>query len=185
MRRLRRSGRRSSFTDGKKDWSVLADPALRTEPFDSLKYIPLSPSDPKSYVSLGATLRERYEFNNGESFGTGHTPTDAYLIQRLWLHADIHLNENWQIFTQLEDARAFDKNVITPADQNRLDLRLAFLAYTNTIGGRHLQGPGRPAGFQLRPPALRLLARRSQRAAIVRRGLGGLGDRRVAFHRLR
>ena len=33
------------------DWSALADPALRTEPFDALKYIPLLPSDPKSYMS--------------------------------------------------------------------------------------------------------------------------------------
>jgi hypothetical protein len=122
------------FYRWQEDWSVLADPALRTEPFDDLKYIPLSPNDPKSYISLGANLRERFESNNAPSFGTKAAAPDAYMIQRLWIHADIRLNENWQIFTQLEDARAFDKNVITPADQNRLDLRLAFVAYTNTIG---------------------------------------------------
>jgi hypothetical protein len=43
------------------DWSVLADPALRTEPLDNLKYIPLSSADPQSYVSLGHNLRERVE----------------------------------------------------------------------------------------------------------------------------
>jgi hypothetical protein len=32
------------------DWSVLADPALRTEPLDDLKYIPLSSGDPNSYA---------------------------------------------------------------------------------------------------------------------------------------
>ena len=122
------------FYRWQEDWSVLADPALRTQPFDNLKYIPLSVYDPKSYVSLGATLRERYESNSGELFGTKNTPTDAYVIQRLWIHADVHLNDNWQIFTQLEDARVSGKNVITPADQDRLDLRLAFVAYTNTIG---------------------------------------------------
>ncbi len=114
------------------DWSVLANPALRTEPFDGLKYIPLLPGDPNSYVSLGMTLRERFETSNASGFGTGHTVADAYLIQRLQIHADIRLNENWQIFTQLEDARAFDKNIVTPVDQNPLDLRLAFVAYTNT-----------------------------------------------------
>src|SRR5262245_19671014 len=35
------------------DWSVLADPALRTEPLDGFKYIPISPGDPHSYLSFG------------------------------------------------------------------------------------------------------------------------------------
>lgn len=114
------------------DWSVLADPKLRTEPFDPLKYIPLMPGDPKSYVSLGMTLRERFESAAPSNFGIGGTRADTYLLQRLQFHVDVHLNENWQVFTQFEDARAFDKRNITPADQNQLDLRLAFVAYTNT-----------------------------------------------------
>jgi hypothetical protein len=114
------------------DWSVLANPALRTEPFDALKYIPLIPGDPKSYVSLGMTLRERFESAAAANFGVGGTKADNYLLQRLQFHLDVHLNENWQIFTQFEDARAFDKSNITPVDQNPIDLRLAFVAYTNT-----------------------------------------------------
>ncbi|MGO4712613.1 alginate export family protein [Bradyrhizobium sp. 2TAF24] len=114
------------------DWSVLADPSLRSEPFDGLKYIPLIPGDPHSYVSFGMNLRERFESVNAAGFGTRGT-ADAYLLQRLQFHADIHLNDNWQIFTQIEDVRAFGKNVITPVDQNPLDLRLAFVAYTQTF----------------------------------------------------
>lgn len=117
------------------DWSALADPALRTEPWDSLKYIPLSVTDPKSYVSFGAALRERFESNNAPNFGVGKVAGDAYLIQRIQIFADIHLNANWQIFTEIEDDRAFDKAVISPADQDQLDLRLAFVAYTNTFSG--------------------------------------------------
>nr|WP_244432084.1 alginate export family protein [Rhodopseudomonas sp. B29] len=115
------------------DWSVLADPRLRTEPFDSLKYIPLWASDPKSYVSLGATFRQRYESNDAAAFGTAGTRSDSYFIQRLQVHADVHFDENWRAFVQLEDDRAFDKNVITPVDQDRADLRLAFLEYTKTF----------------------------------------------------
>jgi hypothetical protein len=37
---------------------------LRTQPLDSLKYIPLPFDDPKSYVSLGLTVRERFELND-------------------------------------------------------------------------------------------------------------------------
>nr|NLR86395.1 alginate export family protein [Rhizobium sp. P28RR-XV] len=112
------------------DWSVLADPALRTEPLDSLKYVPLIPSDPQSYVSFGATVRERFESNGAPSFGIGGVEHDSYLLQRAQIHADFHINENWQFFTQLEDDRAFGKTTIGGADQDRVDLRLAFLAYT-------------------------------------------------------
>ncbi len=115
------------------DWSVLADPKLRTEPFDSLKYIPLWASDPKSYVSLGATFRQRFESNDAAGFGTAGTRSDSYFIQRLQVHADVHFDENWRAFVQLEDDRAFDKLVVTSADQDRADLRLAFLEYTRTF----------------------------------------------------
>lgn len=113
------------------DWSVLADPALRTDVFDPIKYIPLSPWDPKSFISLGLTLRERFEHVDAQAFGTSGNKADNYLLQRLQFHVDVHFDEHWQMFLQLEDARAFDKNVISPVDQNPLDLRLAFLAYVN------------------------------------------------------
>src|ERR1700742_415785 len=69
------------------DWSVLANPALRTEPLDDLKYIPLSSGDPNSYASLGLNLRERVESTQVAPFGIGDARTNTYLIQRLELHA--------------------------------------------------------------------------------------------------
>lgn len=113
------------------DWSALANPALRTDPFDPIKYIPLMPGDPASYVSFGATLRERFESVSTAAFGTGTNKPDNYLIQRLQFHADAHFDEHWQLFLQFEDDRAFGKNVVTPVDQDPLDMRLAFLAYVN------------------------------------------------------
>ncbi|WBU31941.1 alginate export family protein [Rhodopseudomonas palustris] len=117
------------------DWSVLADPKLQTEPFDSLKYVPLWVSDPKSYVSFGASLRERFEFNDAPAFGTGGNARDSYVIQRLQVHADVHFDANWRAFVQLEDDRAFDKLNVTLVDQDRVDLRLAFLEYTKQFSG--------------------------------------------------
>ncbi len=116
------------------DWSVLADPALRTEPQDELKYIPLFVTDPKSYVSLGANMRERVEINDAPGFGIGGARPDAYLLQRLQMHVDVHLNQNWQVFTQFEDVRTIDKVTVTAIDQNQLDLRLAFVAYSGALG---------------------------------------------------
>ena len=114
------------------DWSALADPALRTESLDPLKYIPLSDTDPARYLSLGLTLRERAESNDAASFGAGAAHRDRYLLQRLQVHADLHLTSHLRVFTQLEDARAWRKTSASSVDRNPLDLRLAFAEYTRS-----------------------------------------------------
>jgi hypothetical protein len=119
------------FNRWQEDWSPLSDPALRTAPGDALKYIALAPDDPASYLSFGLNLRERAEFNDAQAFGIGGARRDSYLIQRLQLHADLHLGAQWQLFAQLEDARDPSKRTSTPVDKNPLDLRLAFIAYTH------------------------------------------------------
>ncbi len=113
------------------DWSVLSDPALKTQPLDGLKYIPLFATSPESYVSFGATLRDRFETNHAPGFGIGGSKGDSYVIQRAQIHVDLRLFEDWQIFTQFEDDRAFGKHPVGPVDANEADLRLAFLAYSH------------------------------------------------------
>ncbi|TDV33782.1 alginate export protein [Paraburkholderia caballeronis] len=115
------------------NWAALSNPALRTQPFDWLKYIPLSATDPYSYLSLGATLRERFESSDASGFGVGGVAGDSYLLQRFQFHVDVHVDRNWELFTQFEDVRAFGKNVVTPVDKNPLDLRLAFLSYVKPL----------------------------------------------------
>lgn len=121
------------------DWSVLADPARRTRPFDGGKYIALSPGDPATYISLGLDLRERWELVAAPNFGTGGNRQDSYLLHRMQAHADIHLDANWRIFVQGEDVRAPGKQDLTTVDANPLDLRLAFLEYTARFGASVLQ----------------------------------------------
>ncbi len=115
------------------DWSPLADPALRTEPLDGLKYIGLAPDDPKRYLSFGATLRERFESNDAPAFGTSGNRHDSYVIQRLQLHADLHVTDELRVFTQVEDDRAWRKQTVSSADQDRVDLRLAYVEYDTTL----------------------------------------------------
>src|SRR5882757_8848322 len=79
------------FNRWQEDWSVLADPRVPREPFDGLKYIPLSPDDPKTYLSFGAGLRERFEANDAPSFGIGHNRNNDYLISRMETHADLRI----------------------------------------------------------------------------------------------
>jgi hypothetical protein len=124
-----------AFNRWHEDWSVLADPKLQTQPFDSLKYIPLLADDPKSYMSFGLDWRERFESIDAPSFGVGHRPGDMYVLQRFQVHLVIHPNENWQIFTQFEDARALGKTSVTPVDEDKGDLEQAFVAYTRALAG--------------------------------------------------
>src|SRR5215470_12431792 len=115
------------------DWSVLTNPSLRTEPFDDLKYIPLSLDDPKSYVSLGLDLRERFESLNASTFGVGGIPVQNYVLDRRYIHADFRPNQNWQIFVQLQDDYPPRKFIITPADRDPLDLAQGFVTYTGNL----------------------------------------------------
>ena len=121
------------FNRWQENWSVLANPCVPKRPFDSLKYIPLF-GNPDAYVSLGMVLRERLEMNDAPLFGLGSGHDDTYLLQRLEVHADVHLGPHVQIFTQLEDARPYGKDSVTPVDKNPLDLRQAFVAITETLG---------------------------------------------------
>ncbi len=123
------------FYRWQEDWSVLADPSLRTGFLDSWKYIPLSARDPARYLSLGLNLRERFELNDATSFGVGNNKSDRYLLQRFQIHADLRLDSHWQIFAQFEDVRALEKAVITPVDKNEFDLRQAFVAYVDAVAG--------------------------------------------------
>jgi hypothetical protein len=123
------------FNRWQEDWSILADPRVPREALDGLKYIPLSAGDPKTYLSLGANLRERFEGNDAASFGVGTNRNADYDISRLELHADLQWGSQFQFFTQLQSDYAIGKKVLTPADQNRLDLEQAFVVLTEPLEG--------------------------------------------------
>jgi hypothetical protein len=116
------------------DWSVLADPRVPREPFDNLKYIPLSPDDPKTYLSLGADSRQRFEANDVANFGIGPNRNNDYLISRTDWYADLHVADQVQVFTQFESDYAPWKTMLTPADQDVLDLEQAFVTVTEPVG---------------------------------------------------
>src|SRR5258706_8550379 len=90
------------------DWSVLRDPALRTDVFDTVKFIPLN-RDGSSWLTLGGEVRERYEYFNKCNWGKGPRDDNGYLLHRYMIHADAHIGENFRVFTQfksgLEDGR--------------------------------------------------------------------------------
>lgn len=124
-----------NFYRWQEDWSALADPRVRREWGDALKYIPLSKTDPKQYLSFGFTLRERAVSVDPAQLGVRHGQHQTYLLHRLELHADAHLTDNTRIFVQLENALAPNLARPGPVDANRLDLRLAFLDNQHEVDG--------------------------------------------------
>ena len=117
------------------DWSVLADPRVKREPLDRLKYIPLSRRHPKTYLSLGFNLRERFEVDHSPLFGTVSGLKGEWLLSRLEVHADLRLGKHVQVFAQLQSAFAPGKKVLAPVDQDRLDLEQCFIRLTERLGG--------------------------------------------------
>jgi hypothetical protein len=116
------------------DWSVLADPRVPRQPLDSLKYIPLSAYDPKTYLSFGGDIRERFEANNAVNFGVHPSNNQNYLLSRSDAFADLRVADQVQVFTQFESDFAPWKTILTPADQNVLDLEQAFVTVTEPVG---------------------------------------------------
>jgi len=131
-----------AFNRWSEDWSVLADPCLARAPLDGLKYLPLV-ADGSSWLSLGAGLRERCEHIDAPLFGAASAPADGYAIQRANLHADLRLGQYLQVFGQLIDARAFQKQALAPVDADRLDVELLFVAVAvPTREGQSSSGSG-------------------------------------------
>lgn len=124
-----------AFHRWQEDWSVLANPDVPREPLDELKYIPLSAGDPNTYLSLGANARERFEANDAANFGTGTSRNADYVISRVEVHSDLRIASQVQIFTQLQSDFAPGKTVLTPVDQDRLDLEQAFITVTEPLDG--------------------------------------------------
>jgi Alginate export len=82
------------------DYSSLKDPAARTDPLDSIKYIPLD-HDGNSYLTLGGQLRDRFDYFNNNGFGAAKSDS-GFNLARLLANADLHLGPNFRAFVQVD-----------------------------------------------------------------------------------
>jgi hypothetical protein len=122
-----------AFNRWSEDWSVLADPAVPREPMDEFKYIPLSDDDPRTYLSLGVNIRERFE-SNDTNFGTVGNRQNEYVLSRLETHADLRVGGQVQVFFQLQSDTAPGKDRLSPVDQDRLGIEQGFFAVSEPCG---------------------------------------------------
>jgi len=115
-----------SLNRADENYSYLRNPGIRTDIWDTLKYIPFNDKG-SWFLSLGGDLRERYEYFNNPNWGKD--PQDnGYFLQRYFLHSDLKMGDNLRFFSQLqsslEDGRTGGPR---PTDKNELDLHQAFL----------------------------------------------------------
>jgi len=109
------------------DYSYLGDPALRTDFFDPIKYIPLRTNEPAWYLTLGGELRERFEGNYDPNFGIGGAGADSYLLQRITLLTDLHLGERVRFFTEgISGVMEGESQPAPPVQEDPIDLQFAF-----------------------------------------------------------
>lgn len=122
-----------SLNRADEDYRYLRDPARRTDLWDPLKYVSLNESG-SWYLTLGGEARERYEYFNHPSWG--EDPQDhGYLLQRYFLHGDLHAGEHVRLFGQLQSSMEEGrKGGPRPADEDELDLHQAFLDLKFTVG---------------------------------------------------
>jgi hypothetical protein len=117
------------------DYSYLSDPAQRTDPFDALKYLRLRADDPTWFLSIGGEVRERVELTSNPNFGLGGR-NEGYLLQRLELHADLHLGERVRVFVEGISGLVWGEQFPPPpVQEDHSDLQFAFIDFVPWLSG--------------------------------------------------
>jgi len=87
----------------------LATPDCRTGLLDSIQFIPLSRDNENYYLSLGFWIRERGEYVSNPNW-SDKPAGNAYLMQRYFLHTDLHLGERFRFFGELASSLVNGRN---------------------------------------------------------------------------
>jgi len=91
------------------DVHYLANNECRTHFLDSIQFIPLSAEDENRYLSFGLWIRERGEYVSNPNW-SDHPPGNAYLMQRYFLHVDLHLGDRFRFFGELASSVLDERN---------------------------------------------------------------------------
>ena len=98
---------------------------------------------PDAYLSLGGELQERYQNLHHYEFGLSEFKDDDYLLQRVLLHADLHLGKHFRTFVQFGSHYVFGKsNEKTQVEENYLDLQQGFAEFQVPVGNSTLMVRG-------------------------------------------
>lgn len=110
-----------NFLRYKEDWSGLKDApeSQLTDPWDSIKYVPLS-DDGSVWASFGGHMRFRGETWSDFAFGAPADPSDTFALWRGLLHGDVHFGDNIRAFLEVKSALSTDRDL--PGGRRTLDV---------------------------------------------------------------
>lgn len=95
------------------DWSSLkgVDRSATDDIWDRVKFMPLT-ADASVWLSVAGQIRERVEYFRHFLFGASKPrDTDAYLLSRVRLSADLHLTPSLRVFVEEKSAFAMDREL--------------------------------------------------------------------------
>lgn len=114
------------------DYRFLKDPARRTEPLDAVRFHDLGPS---AWLVLGGDMRYTHRTITSPDFALGPFKDDSFMMQRLQLHADLHLfDDAVRAFLQMQNTSTWGAKLPTPRDGNGTDVAQAFVDVNFTLG---------------------------------------------------
>jgi hypothetical protein len=121
------------------DWSFLRDPKLRRandDPFDILKYIPLSDSG-SIYLSFSGEERLKNWFENRPGLGTIKPNDSGRMTLQSIYGADLHIGPQVRLYGELVSAQAggWGGYGYNAGYRTRLDLLQGFLELNDTVLG--------------------------------------------------
>jgi len=110
------------------DWTFLANPAMRSDFWDPVKYIRLGHKD----WSVGFSGEIRIRPEGFHIHKTKDTPgiIDNYMFQRYLFGADFRFGKRFRVFTEMQSGLVSGKfNSPRPSDKNLLSIHQAFVEY--------------------------------------------------------
>lgn len=108
------------------DWSFLADKTLRTDFWDSIKFIPLR-HEKDWYLTIGGEAREVWEQIGNDNWGQSPI-MNGYLNERYMPYFDLHYGPHVRTFIELKSGiNSWRADGPRPIDEKRLDFQAAFL----------------------------------------------------------
>jgi hypothetical protein len=109
------------------DWSFLADPTLRQDFWDPIKYIHLRPGRNDWFLSMGGEAREVWEQIGNDNWGQ-QPFMNGYINERYMFYFDLHYGKHVRSFVELKSGlNSYRIGGPRPIDEKKLDFQTAFL----------------------------------------------------------
>ena len=121
------------------DWSFLADPALRHDFWDPLKYIRLRGGHNDWFLTISGEAREVWEQIGNDNWGQAPF-MNGYLNERYMLGLDIQYGKHVRTFVELKSGvNSYRIGGPRPIDEKKLDFQAGFLQVGTTQGENFVQ----------------------------------------------